>query len=194
MYTKAFEDAVNHAMLYEVGGFWNVDAPGAKEGWIDTKEHRRACGYGNDPDDAGGETKYGVAKNANPTVDVTNLDWEGAKEIYFKKYWLTAKCDKLDGRVAVLHFDGAVNHGVGRAAKFLQRAVGVTDDGAIGAGTLGTVEAKDPIEVCNAICDQRAKFYNDIIAGNPTQEKYRKGWMRRIDEMRVFTTDSSRTF
>jgi lysozyme family protein len=189
MYTKAFEEAVNHAMLYEVGGFWNVDAPGARDG-----TNKRNSGYVNDPDDAGGETKYGIAKNANPDVDIANLDWEGAKEIYYKKYWLAAKCDKMNGRVAVLHFDGAVNHGVGRAAKFLQRAAGVEDDGAIGPGTLGAVAAKDPIDLCNSICDQRAKFYDDIIKNKPSQEKFRKGWMRRIDEMREYTTDPDRTF
>jgi lysozyme family protein len=189
MYSDAFEKAVDHAMKYEVGGFWDVDAPGARDG-----TNKKASGYVNDPVDPGGETKYGVAKNANPTVDITNLDWEGAKAIYYTKYWLAAKCDKLDGRIAVLHFDSAVNHGVGRAAKFLQRAVGVTDDGAIGDGTLGAVAAKDPIDVCNSICDQRAKFYDDIIKNKPSQEKYRKGWMRRVDEMRIFTTDPARIF
>lgn len=189
MYSSAFEKAVNHAMLYEVGGHWNVDSPGARDG-----TNKKASGYVNDPDDRGGETKYGVAKTANPDVDITNLDWEGAKEIYYNKYWLPAKCDKLPSRIAILHFDGAVNHGVGRAAKFLQRAVGVADDGAIGPGTLAAVEAKDPIEVCDAICKQRAKFYDDIIIRNPSQAKFRKGWMRRIDEMHIYTTNPTAEF
>ncbi len=189
MYTKAFEDAVNHAMLYEVGGFWNVDAPGARDG-----TNKRACGYVNDPHDAGGETKYGVAKNANPTVDIANLNWEGAKAIYYSHYWLAAKCDQMPGRVAVLHFDGAVNHGVGRAAKFLQRALIIGDDGVIGPGTLSALAHADPITVCNGICDQRAKYYNDIVAAKPDQARYLAGWMRRINEMRAFTTDPARTF
>lgn len=189
MYTKAFEYAVNHAMLYEVGGHWNPDAPGARDGTI-----ARACGYVNDPVDPGGETKYGVAKNANPSIDVTNLDWEGAQAIYYEKYWLVGKCDKLNNRVAILHFDGCINHGCGREAKFLQRAVGVGDDGAIGPGTLAAVEAMDPIDVCNKVCDQRAKFYNDIVAAKPSQVKYLKGWLRRIEEMRAFTTEDAREF
>jgi len=189
MYTKAFEDAVNHAMLYEVGGFWNVDAPGARDG-----TNKKNSGYVNDPVDPGGETKYGVAKNANPDLDIANLNWESAKDVYFRKYWLAAKCDKIDGRVAVLHFDSAVNHGVGKAAKFLQKAAGVEADGVIGPGTLGAVNAADPIELCELICDQRAKFYDDIIKNKPSQEKYRKGWMRRIDEMRAYTTNPAKTF
>lgn len=189
MYTKAFNDAVDHAMLYEVGGFWNVNATGARDG-----TNMRASGYVNDPNDAGGETKYGIAKNSNPNVDIANLDWETAKEIYFKKYWLGSKCDKLDGRVAVLHFDGAVNHGIGRASKFLQRAVGVDADGSIGPATIAEVSKFDPIDICGLICDQRADYYDKIIENNPSQEKYRGGWMRRISEMRDYTTDPDRTF
>ena len=30
-------------------------------------------GYVNDPDDPGGETKYGIAKNSNPDVDIKDL-------------------------------------------------------------------------------------------------------------------------
>ena len=193
MYSNAFEKAVDHAMLYEVGGFWRL-TPDAEAGLIATKEQRRAVGYTIDPNDRGGETKFGVAKNANPDLDVTNLTWAQAKDVYFKRYWAAGKCENMPGRVAVLHFDGCVNHGVGRAAKFLQRALGVTDDGVIGNGTLGALNSKDAIEVCNSICDQRTKFYDRIIANDPSQAKFRNGWMRRIDEMRVFTTDPARDF
>lgn len=193
MYSNAFEKAVDHAMLYEVGGFWRL-TPEVEAGLIATKEQRKAVGYTIDPNDRGGETKFGVAKNANPDIDVTDLTWAHAKDVYFKRYWIAGKCENMAGRVAVLHFDGCVNHGVGRAAKFLQRALGVTDDGAIGPGTLAALNSKDPIEVCNSICNQRVKFYDKIIANDPTQAKYRNGWMRRIDEMRVFTTDPARDF
>lgn len=189
MYTKAFEDAIDHAMLYEVGGFWDLDATGARDG-----TNAKACGYVNDPVDPGGETKYGIAKNANPTVDIKHLDWEGAKAIYFAHYWLTAKCDKMDNRVAVLHFDGAVNNGVGQAAKFLQRAVGAVADGAIGPATLALLNAKDSRDVCNDICDQREQFYRNIVAAHPEQSKYLNGWLRRISEMRAFVINPAYTF
>ena len=38
-------------------------------------------GYVNDPDDAGGETKYGIAKRWYPDVDIKNLTKEQAKKI-----------------------------------------------------------------------------------------------------------------
>lgn len=188
-YTQAFEKAINHVMLYEVGGFWNLNAPGV----IDGTNHKN-CGYTNDPNDAGGETKFGIAKNKNPNVDVANLIWEGAKAVYYKDYWLAGHCDKLPGCVAALHFDGCVNNGVGGAAKFLQNAVNVTTDGAIGTGTLAAVNARDPVAICNAICDYRVKYYKDIVTKKPSQSIYLDGWLRRIQEMRTFTTNPNGNF
>ena len=196
-FPKSFEAALSHCMLYEVGGFWNLDTPGVREGLIETREQRRACGYVNDPDDRGGETKYGVAKNANPDLDITTLDWLGASRIYFRRYWLPSHSDELtqiSPRVAVLHFDGAINHGVGRAAVFLQRALEVQDDGDIGPATLAAVQESDELVVCNRICDIRTDFYRAIVAAKPTQAKYLNGWLRRINEMRAFSTYPNTSF
>ncbi len=200
-YTKSFEAAVDHAMLYEVGSHWNVTTPGVLEGLIATKEQRRAVGYVNDPADRGGETKYGVAKRPNPDLDITKLDWEAAKRVYFRRYWLASNCDDLtlmSPRLAVLHFDGAVNHGVGRAGRFLQRAVGAAEDGDVGPGTLRAVKAaidkRGDIAVCHLICDYREAFYEAIMQRDPTQERFRRGWMRRITEMRAFTTNPDKSF
>ena len=193
-YTKAFEDAVSHAMLYEVGGFWNVDHPAVDQGLIDTVANRKAVGYVNDPYDRGGETKFGVAKNANPDLDITNLTWDQAKAVYYVRYWLASKSEQFSPRVGVLHFDGAVNHGIKRANMFLQRAVGVNPDGAIGPVTIAKVSSANAITLCNSIASQREQFYRDIAARNPTQVRYLAGWLRRIAEMRAFTTDPNSTF
>ena len=190
MYTGSFEAAVNHAMLYEVGGFWNLNTPGVLDG-----TNMQACGYGSDPTDPGGETKYGIAKNANPDLDITNLDWNGAMATYYHRYWEPGNCPNItSGRVAALHFDGCVNNGIGRASKFLQQAAGVTVDGQVGPGTLAAVNAADEIAICNSICDQRAAFYGAIVAARPDQVKYLNGWLRRVNEMRAFVTDPNATF
>lgn len=190
MYTVSFNAAVNHAMLYEVGGFWNIDAPGVRDG-----TNMRGCGYVNDPLDAGGETKYGIAKNANPGVDIAKLNWDNAIAIYYQRYWLAGNCSNIkSGRVAALHFDGCVNHGIGRASKFLQQAARVTVDGKVGPATLAAVNAADEITMCNSICDQRAAFYSAIVAARPNQVKYLNGWLRRINEMRAFVTSPGTKF
>ena len=193
-YTSAFEEAVSHAMFYEVGGFWDVNHPAVEEGLIDTRENRRAVGYVNDPDDSGGETKFGVARNANPDLNITELTWDQAKAAYYVRYWLAGKCDRLTPRTAVLHFDGCVNHGIKRANMFLQRAIGVNPDGIVGPVTLAKAATLPTISMCNNICDQREQFYRSIVDNNPTQAKYLAGWLRRITEMREFVTNPSRTF
>ena len=188
-YSQAFLTAVSHIMLYEVGGWVNVNDPGFIDG---TNSH--ACGYTNDPNDTGGETKYGISKNNNPDIDIAHLNWAGAQDIYYQRYWLTGHCDQLPGCVAVLQFDANVNNGVGTSAKFLQRALGVTADGAIGPATLAAVQAADPIALCNGICDQRTAYYNAIVASHPNDQEYLEGWLRRVNEMRTFTTDPNGNF
>lgn len=192
-YTEAFEAAVDHAMLYEVGGFWKL-TPEVQAGLCETPAQKKATGYVNDPDDAGGETKYGVAKNANPDLDIVSMDWEDAKAVYYKRYWLAGSCDQMPSRLAVLHFDGCVNHGIKKASMFLQRAVGTSPDGEIGPATLAKVAAVDELQTCNTVCDFREQFYRDIVANKPTQSKYLNGWLRRINEMRTFVLDTSRSF
>ncbi len=187
-YTPAFEKAIDHLMLYEVGGFWNVNNPAVPAGLIDTAARRRAVGYVNDPSDAGGETKFGISSAANSDLDVTTLTWDQAKAVYYERYWLTGRCDALHPRVAALHFDGGVNHGFGRENMFLQAAVGVSVDGDIGPVTLAAANRADDVTVCLGICTLREQFYQEIVRNNPTQARFLAGWLDRVAGMRVFTT------
>lgn len=189
-YPREFVDAFDHAMLYEVGGFWNPTDPDVIEGNWTTREQRKKVGYVNIPADRGGETKYGVAQNANPNVNVRNLTLDGAMNVYFTNYWLRGKCDKLPYPVSLIHFDGCVNHGIGRANKFLQRAVGVIDDGVIGPITLRKINETDPAVLIESVADQRSDFYHAIVKRDPSQGIFLKGWMRRINEVRDFTLDA----
>ncbi len=189
MYTIAFNKAVDHVMLYEVGGFWDLNAPGVQDG---TNLH--ACGYVNDPYDPGGETKFGIAKNSHPSTDIKDLTWDEACDIYYNQYWLAGSCDKMPGVVGVLQFDGCVNNGVRHASQMVQRALGVTDDGSIGPVTLAAINAANPVDLCNKICDQRIAFYNDIVNANPSLGRYLNGWLRRVSDMRNFTTNPQANF
>lgn len=194
MYTKAFEAALDHAMLYEVGGFWDIKHPAVERGLVDSAPNRRAVGYVNDPLDTGGETKFGVAKNANPDLNIRTLTWAQAKDVYYKRYWVPAGCAGLPGRIAVLHFDGAVNHGVSRAGIFLQKAVGTTQDGKVGPATQAKAKSLDEYAVCDDILKQREAFYRAIVAAKPNQARFLGGWLRRIHEMRDYVMSRARTF
>lgn len=185
MYPAEFEDALNHAMLYEVGKFWKL-TPEVEAGLIETREQRRAVGYVNIPEDRGGETKFGVAQRANPEISIRDLTWEGAKDVYFRKYWLEGNCDQLSPRLAIMHFDGCVNHGVNRANRFLQQAVGANPDGIIGPRTLAAINQEDPLAICATIADLRFAFYHRIVERNPSQQMFLRGWLARITEIRQY--------
>lgn len=177
-------------MLYEVGAFWDPNDPEVIAGYIETREQRRKVGYVNIPQDRGGETKYGVAQKANPRVNVRDLDLEGAMAVYFDKYWLLGKCDRLPYPLTIIHFDGCVNHGPGRAAKFLQSAAGVGVDGVIGEFTLAAIADQDQATIIQNISNERTQFYHDIVARNPSQKMFLNGWLRRINEVTEYTLNA----
>lgn len=142
-------------------------------------------GYVNDPDDPGGETKYGVSKKSYPHVDIASLTIEQAKDIYYEDWWLPLKCPQIhDDKVAQKYLDTCVNTGKGTGTKILQRALQmigyrITVDGAIGPKTLAAVNAADPQALLVAMRQQQKAHYEQLIQKNPKLEKFRRGWMRR---------------
>lgn len=148
-------------------------------------------GYVDHPADPGGATNRGVTKKAWEEYvghevskdDIKALTVEDVTPFYRKRYWDVCKCDRLGSGLDYVVFDISVNSGTGRAAKFLQSAVGVAADGAIGPATLGAVEHStlSTSELINIICDRRAKFYESL----PTFATFGKGWMRRCEDVRA---------
>jgi len=141
-------------------------------------------GYVNDPDDPGGATKWGICARAYPNLDIKNLTIDQAKEIYYKDYWLKAKCDKLPSGIDIFHFDSCVNIGIRRASAFLQRAVRdcgklIKVDGVIGPKTLSAIFDCNACEVLSFYAQHRAKYYI-ALAYNRGMKKFLKGWIRRV--------------
>jgi lysozyme family protein len=187
MYPDDFVRAFNYAMLYEVGPFFKPSDPAVQQGLINTVSNRRACGYTNTPGDHGGETKFGIAKQANPSINIATLTLDKALNIYFNEYWLIGKCDKISSPLNILHFDTCVNMGVGAAAKLLQTSLGLIADGNIGPATLGAVLAlPNSSLVCTKYLDSKQSRYDSIVAHNPSQAKFANGWKARTDDMRKF--------
>jgi len=76
-------------------------------------------GYSNDPNDPGGETKYGISKRSYPELDISKLTLKQAKEIYYQNYWLKTSCDELPFPFNIVVFDTAVNMGRRKAIELL---------------------------------------------------------------------------
>jgi Glycosyl hydrolase 108 len=69
-------------------------------------------GYTNDPNDPGGETKFGISKRSYPDVDIASLTLEGAKDLYLRDFWGKLHLDKIPWPLCLYAFDCGVNQGV----------------------------------------------------------------------------------
>ena len=167
-------------------------------------------GLSDHPADKGGLTNLGITQS---TLDRAQLEFTGlpssvkdltraqAEEIYRVFYWEESKADMLPYPLSTLHFDAAVNHGVGGAAKLLQRAINnyaakagldvrVDVDGAVGPKTLSAlcqcldVAGNVPL-ICEIYCNEREKYYKAIVESNPSQKVFWNGWMNRLERNRA---------
>lgn len=146
-------------------------------------------GYVNHPQDPGGMTNLGVTKRVwqdyvKREVDESEmraLTPEAVAPLYRERYWNAVRADDLPFGVDFVCFDCAVNAGPRQAAKFLQRAAGVKDDGAIGPATLEAVRARSSKEMIESFSEQRLNFLKAL----PTFSTFGKGWTRRVEEVKI---------
>ena len=150
-------------------------------------------GYVCDPNDPGGETKYGISKRAYPHLDIRNLTWEQAKAIYKKDYWDKVHCDELPLGVDHIVFDICVNSGASAAGKALQKAINTNNckdvlvvDGKIGPATIAAVNNEIVADIVTIMLAQRETFYKDLVEAKPDQAKFLHGWLNRVELTRKF--------
>lgn len=138
-------------------------------------------GYSHDPDDPGGETRWGISKRTYPNVDIRNLSRTQAMELYFADWWLRYNYEAIDNEeIAKRVFDFAVNAGQSVSVKRLQMALNVWNhaldvDGKMGPKTLLAVNVvSNPDALLKAFTHFRASFYESL-----NREKYIRGWLLR---------------
>jgi len=130
-------------------------------------------GYANVKYDRGGKTYHGVTtatynsyrqQKGLPTQDVRKMTNEEMVEIYHNIY-VECGADKIDNpRLAYYVFDVAVGSGSKAAKKILKES----------GGDLAKFE------------QLRRQKYKNIVANDPTQAKFLKGWNNRVDKSREF--------
>ena len=135
-----------------------------------------------DPDDAGGLTRFGISQAAYPDLDIRSITREQAAEIYRRDYWQAIRGDDLPMRLAIQTFDHAVNVGPGVAVRLLQCACRVAADGVMGPNTIAAARSCDRQgpEASIALAEERISFYAGLILRKPSQAKFGKGWRRRV--------------
>ncbi|MEG1913306.1 MAG: glycosyl hydrolase 108 family protein [Cloacibacillus sp.] len=165
-------------------------------------------GLSDHPADRGGLTNMGItAGTLNRAYiqrivahnDVRRLTREEAAKIYEKLYWEPSCADEMPWPLCALHFDAAVNHGLGGASKLLQRTLSKAQrvplevDGSIGPKTkrvlyavLMDMEANVQYRraVCTIYLSFREQLFRAIVANNPSQKVFLRGWLNRLEKNR----------
>lgn len=136
-------------------------------------------GYTNDPNDPGGETKYGISKRAYPDVDIANLTVAEATAIYLRDFWLFGGIS--DQSVATKLFDSYVNE-KHTAIKIAQKVVGAVQDGVYGPATEEMINACVPANFLVAFRVGLVAHYSAIVAANPAEGEFLAGWLRRANQ------------
>lgn len=152
----------------------------------------REGGLAENPNDPGGLTNYGItqgtfaawlASQGLQSRSVRGITRDEIYRIYDTRYWRDSKCASFADthpRLALAHMDAAVNHGIGQAAKFLQRAVHAKDDGVIGPMTLTAIRESDEPTAIGRYLTQRAAFYRMLVERRPQSKEFLYGWLARL--------------
>lgn len=138
--------------------------------------------------------------------DMRQITPDVAVAFFVQFFAITPGISRLAVPVQPIIFDMAVNSGPSRAITLLQQTLNqlwqnnphvrgvlvrrLVEDGVI-AGGVSTVNASIAVtDICgsdaviSAICDARIAFYRRIVAANPSQNVFLKGWINRVERFR----------
>jgi len=143
-------------------------------------------GYVNDPDDPGGETKYGISKRSYPKVNIKKLTKEKAAAIYKKDWWDKLGLDDFDYVLAAKILNHTIHIGIQPGIKCLQRALNcasledspLVEDGILGSKTKDVYfelnAYTDDTPILTSYASELACYYRFL-----NKPKYIKGWLKR---------------
>lgn len=153
----------------------------------------------NDPSDPDSAKNKGVTLEAfkdyckkegrpEPTIDdlkgISDEDW-----IYIFKgsYWNRWKADQIRNQsIANILVDWVLMAGV-IGIKRSQAVLGENADGMVGPKTINNINNyPSQEELFDKIKNERFKFIDEICKARPANEKFRKEWMKRLDEFKFY--------
>lgn len=144
--------------------------------------------YVNNPEDPGGETKWGISKRSYPDLNIATLSKEKAIEIYWKDFWLVIEAEHFSDAVSWQVFDFAVNSGIQTVIRIFQRSLGVADDGYWGPVSRNAVKATNESDIIVSLLAERLDYMTRLSNWNSAS----RGWARRIAQnLRYAKKDTS---
>jgi len=150
----------------------------------------------NDHSDHGGATNMGVTlatwksqgydKDGDGDIDAADLNLITHADVVniLRQYWNRWQADKINNQsIANLLVDWVWNSGAWGIKK-PQKALGLLDDGSVGPKTLFAINNGDQAEIFNILWTTRKKFFEDICKNDPSQLKFLKGWLNRLNSFK----------
>lgn len=155
---------------------------------------REGSAYTNDTIDRGGPTKFGITLKTlaayhhddSVSADEVQALTEGeARAIYADMYVERPGFNTIaNDALRAMLVDWGVTSGPRTPIKALQTELGVIADGILGSLTAYKANAADQQSLYNEMLSDRAAFCNAIVAHDPTQARFIKGWLARVDSFR----------
>ena len=150
-------------------------------------------GFTNDPNDNGGATMVGITIGTyrsycrykgwkTPSVnDLKNMPYKVWRDVVYTMFWNKWKADTISEQsTANMVVDWMWHSGAGTIKK-VQALLGVTADGIVGPKTITALNSDKDIN--NKVYQARKAFFDGIVKNNPSQKKWLKGWMNRLNSV-----------
>lgn len=153
-------------------------------------------GYVNDPTDRGGATNMGITlttwkhvgydKNNDGLINATDIKLINKDDfkLVLRKYWDKWDADKIKNQsianILVDWYWGSGKWGI----VLPQRLLGLKEDGIAGPKTIAAVNAQNPKDFHAKLFAIRTQFLNNIVKNDPSQKKFIKGWLNRLNDFK----------
>jgi lysozyme family protein len=154
------------------------------------------AGFVNDSTDKGGATNMGITigtwrqigydKTGDGIIDIQDIraldehDFSAVLKIYWNR-WQANRL--INQSVANILVDWVFTSGAW-GIKIPQRILGLKEDGIVGPATLKAVNSANQKELFEKIFNVRKKFFIDIVRNNPSQKRFIKGWLNRLNDFK----------
>ena len=124
-------------------------------------------------------TKYGIAANTYPHLDIKNLTLAQADEIYIRDYWPKAWGDEWPEGIDQVTYDATVNSGPGRGPLWTCRALGYSKADRSAPAKARALPTEGKTAVVKRACAIRLGFLRSL----GTWGIFGKGWGGRVARM-----------
>lgn len=153
-------------------------------------------GFVNDKMDRGGATNMGITletwksvgydKDRDGDIDANDVRLLTRDDFYpvLKQYWNRWQGDNIKNQsIANILVDWVWGSGKWGIVK-VQQLLDLKDDGIVGTKTLQAVNFANQKELFDRIFEARKQFLQNIVKNDPTQGKFIKGWLNRLNDFK----------